>query len=324
MTETIGYSELTPDRLLDGVEEELGRRLVGFAHPLTSYINRVYELQEATGERIIAKFYRPGRWSLEALEEEHAFVLACAEAEIPVVPPMALPDERTLGNVDGIYFAVYPKRRGRDFEACTEEEWQRIGHILGRLHAVGRQEPAEHRVVLHPGYSTEQNIRDLLEGDYVPDRFRTDFESTARSIADMVTPMFEDAELFRIHGDCHHANILERPDEGLMLIDFDDMATGPAVQDLWMLLPDRADRCRREINLILEGYETFQEFDDRTLRLIEPLRAMRMLYFLAWCARQIADAGFSRTFPDWGSDAFWRGQIADLAHQLALIRELCS
>jgi len=108
-----------------------------------------------------------------------------------------------------------------------------------------------------------------------------------------------------------------------MLIDFDDMATGPAVQDLWMLLPDRADRCRREINLILEGYETFQEFDDYSLRLIEPLRAMRMLYFLSWCARQVADAGFSRTFPDWGSDSFWRGQIADLTHQMAAIRELC-
>lgn len=322
MTEITGYSALTPDRLLDGVEETIGRRLVGFAHPLISYINRVYELQEATGERIIAKFYRPGRWSLAALEEEHAFVLACAEAEIPVVPPMILPDGGTLGDVDGIYFAVYPKRRGRDFEACTEEEWQRIGHVIGRLHAVGRQEPAEHRVTLHPSYSTEQNIRDLLEGDYVPASFRTDFGSVAREIADAVTPMFEDVELFRIHGDCHHANILERPDEGLMLIDFDDMATGPAVQDLWMLLPDRADRCRWEINLILEGYEAFQEFDDRTLRLIEPLRAMRMLYFLAWCARQIADVGFSRTFPDWGSDAFWRAQIADLIHELALIREL--
>jgi Ser/Thr protein kinase RdoA (MazF antagonist) len=133
--------------------------------------------------------------------------------------------------------------------------------------------------------------------------------------------MFDDMEFLRIHGDLHRGNLIFRPDEGIMVIDFDDMMTAPPVQDIWMLLPDHAHLCHREINLVLDGYEQFREFDYRSLKLIEPLRIMRIIYFLAWCARQSGDNQFRRNFPDWGTENFWRKEIDDLSHQLEIINE---
>jgi Ser/Thr protein kinase RdoA (MazF antagonist) len=314
------FRELTPDILLDAVESATGRRLTGFAQPHTSYINRVYELQASDGERLIAKFYRPGRWSRNAILEEHAFTLELAAEEVPVVPPRPLRDGNTLGDADGMPFAVFEKRRGREFEPTEAEDWRRLGRLLGRLHAVGERASAPARVVLHPDHSTHADLDLLRAESLLPAAVRRPFLEVADEIHQRILPLFADTELQRIHGDCHRQNILERPEEGLLLIDFDDMATGPAVQDLWMLLPDRPPQARAEIDLILDGYETFREFDDRQLRLIEPLRAMRMLYFLAWCARQTTDPQFARRFPDWGSESFWRQQTADLREQLDFLR----
>jgi Ser/Thr protein kinase RdoA (MazF antagonist) len=320
MTSCGDFIALTPDVLLDAVEAATGRRLAGFAHPHTSYINRVYELQTSSGERLIAKFYRPGRWTREAILDEHAFTLELADEEIPVVPPQPLLDGTTLGEADGIFFAVFEKRRGREFEPTAPEDWRRLGQIMGRMHSVGDRAEAPARVVMHPARSTAADIDQLRAGDVLPPTCRTPFLEVVDEIHERILPPFEDVALQRIHGDCHCQNILERPEEGLMLIDFDDMATGPIVQDLWMLLPDRPPQARREIDLIIDGYETFREFDDRQLRLIEPLRAMRMLYFLAWCSRQTGDPNFARKFPDWGSDAFWRQQTGDLREQLDVLR----
>ena len=320
MTACGDFAQLTPDALLDAVESATGLRLLGFAHPHASYINRVYELQTSAGERVIAKFYRPGRWTRDALLDEHAFTLELAAEEIPVVPPRHLLDGTTLGHADGIHFAVFDKRRGREFEPTEAEDWRRLGRIMARMHAVGERRDAPARVTMHPARSTAGDLALLRDGPTLPRSQRTAFLDAAEEILDRILPLFADTPLQRIHGDCHCQNLLERPGEGLMLIDFDDMATGPVVQDLWMLLPERPPQARAEIGLILEGYETFREFDDRQLRLIEPLRAMRMLYFLAWCARQTDDPNFARKFPDWGSDSFWRQQTADLREQLGVLR----
>ncbi len=314
------FTELTPDRILDAVEAATGRRLTAFTHPLNSYINRVYELQAANGERLIAKFYRPGRWQLAALEDEHRFVQECAEAEIPVVQPCSLSNGKTIG-VDGdIYFAVFPKRRGREFEVTDDDGWLRLGRLLGRLHAVGRRRPAPARLTLHPEISTVADIAKLVSRGCISRRHQPAFKEIAERIVATAAPLFRGVRLQRIHGDCHRQNILERPEEGLMVIDFDDMATAPPVQDLWMLLPDRADRCGREIALILEGYGDFLDFDHATLRLIEPLRAMRMLYYLAWCSTQLDDPLFARRFPDWGTENFWAAEINELRRQLEIMR----
>jgi len=267
--------------------------------------------------RLIAKFYRPGRWELPALREEHEFVLQCARAEIPVIAPLVLRDGSTLGKTEaGIYFAIYPKRFGREIELNEEEAWRRIGSLIARMHNVGDDQDAPHRLMHHPLESTGEEIAWLLDGGYLPPMYQRNFAEVTDKIMDLIVPLFDNVEFIRIHGDCHRANILERPGEGLMLIDFDDMMIGPPVQDLWLLLPEHAPQARAEINWLLEGYEQLREFNRRDLRLIEPLRAMRMIYFLAWIARQSGDFNFSRHFDDWGSDRFWRREIADLELQL--------
>jgi Ser/Thr protein kinase RdoA (MazF antagonist) len=155
----------------------------------------------------------------------------------------------------------------------------------------------------------------------VPDRLRGPFRDAASRIIEMSAPLFDGVERIRVHGDCHRGNILDRLEQGLLLIDFDDMAMGPPVQDLWLLLPDRAAQSIREIELFIEGYQLFRTFDRASLRCIEPLRAMRMIYFLAWCSRQVDDFQFRRNFPDWGSDAFWQKEINDLREQLGFIMD---
>ncbi len=312
-----GFESLGPDRVIDAAEAALGRPFTGLAAPLPSYINRVYELQAADGGRVVAKFYRPGRWSREALEDEHAFVLDCAADEIPVVAPMTLEGGGTIGEFDGIFYALFPKRSGREMELCSDEGWRRLGALVGRIHLAGSRRDAPHRLRLHPESTTIPQIKRLCA--IVPPHQADRFRAAAMPIAERALAGFEGVELQRIHGDCHRANILDRPGEGLMVIDFDDMAVGPPVQDLWLLLPGHANDVRREINLLLEGYEQFLEFDDRTLRLVEILRAMRMVYFLAWCATQSDDFRFRANFPDWGSETFWNREIADLERQFRII-----
>ncbi|CAG36793.1 conserved hypothetical protein [Desulfotalea psychrophila LSv54] len=271
--------------------------------------------------RIIAKFYRPGRWSIDALRDEHRFMVDCATAEIPVVLPLMLANGETIDEVDGFYFSLFPKKAGREFEVTCDEDWRRIGQLIGRIHLVGSTKTADDRIVLHPSQSTVADIAQLVGAGFVSTTHLDEFIEITGKIVEIAERGFKDIELIRIHSDCHSRNILNRPEEGLMIIDFDDMVTGPPVQDIWLLLHDYADRSQREINLILEGYEQFREFDDRSLKLIEPLRAMRMLHHLAWCSKQVNDFQFNKNFPDWGSDAFWQREISDLRIQLQIILE---
>jgi Ser/Thr protein kinase RdoA (MazF antagonist) len=160
-----------------------------------------------------------------------------------------------------------------------------------------------------------------LEGGFISPKHVEAFKKVGNSIVDSSAGLFHDIELIRLHGDCHRGNLLHRPGEGIMVIDFDDMMMGPPVHDLWLLLPEYADKCTKEIGLILEGYETFRDFDRKTLKLIEPLRAMRIIYFLAWCSRQKNDYKFKNNFPEWGSDGFWQQEINDLNRQMQRIKE---
>jgi len=176
-------------------------------------------------------------------------------------------------------------------------------------------------VKLHPQISTVTDIDFLIDGGFVTKENRAYFKDLCYQIVDAISPMFEGVQYLRIHGDCHRGNLIERPGEGLMVIDFDDMMTGPAVHDIWLMLPDHYTRARREVDLILSGYEEFREFDYSSLKLIEPLRFMRIIYYLAWCARQADDLDFRRDHPDWGNDNFWSGELTDLRHQFQVIME---
>lgn len=310
----MSFNEFNPDGMLSIVEAFTDYALSGLTSPFSSYINRVYELRSKDGVKLIVKFYRPQRWTRKAIENEHQYLFDCEKAEIPVVPPLVLKDGTTIGEYNGIYFSVFPKRAGRQFEINNWEDWVRLGGITARMHNVGSEKKAESRIVIDPSISTFADCKYLCE-NVIPPRFREQYRSICMKLIDVFSPYFEDAEKIRIHGDLHSGNILDRMDEGLLIIDFDDMAMGPPVQDIWLLLPERVEKARSEIELFLEGYEQFRTFDRRTLKCIEPLRAMRMIYFLAWCSRQIDDFQFKKNFPEWGSDMFWQREINDLQEQ---------
>lgn len=309
------FSGLTPDRVIDLAEKSLGERCDNLCRPLNSYINRVYELRKENGEGIIIKFYRPGRWSRTALEDEHQFLEELAALEIQVIAPLKLADGATLHEHRGMFYTIYPKKLGRSIDEPTYDQWEELGRLLARVHNVGATHPPRDRIVMTPEHSMLDNIRYILRTDTVPRDLRKEYEQAALKMVDMILPMFKDTELIRIHGDCHQANIVHRMEEAFYLIDFDDMALGPPVQDFWMLLPDYGRKSLVEIDFFLEGYRTFRPFNRNWLKLIEPLRAMRYIHYTAWCAAQIADGGFAKVAPGWGTPAYWRQEIRDLHNQ---------
>lgn len=331
------FEHLSPDVIVESVESAFGLRLTGVLMPYSSYINRVYGLEDEDGDRYVVKFYRPNRWSTEAILEEHQMIRECAENEIPVVSPISSLDGRTLQSVtitDGgddavgdddlgmtaeFEFALFPSRGGRLFDAENDEDWIRLGVLTSRLHVVGKKGPAPHRLRCTPSDTTTGYVEELRVAGVVHPDASEEFLELAGNIVREIEPLFEGVALQRIHGDCHRGNILHRPGEGLMLIDFDDMLTGPVVQDIWLLLPDYVDSSYRELELILEGYGQFNHFDRETIRLVEPLRFMRMIHYLAWSASQRNDHRFRESFPDWGSKAFWIKEIEDLRVQERVI-----
>ncbi len=315
------FAHLTPDHVLDRVEAALGLRCSGLCRPLTSYINRVYEVELDTGERVVAKFYRPGRWSAAALQDEQDFLAELAAGELPVITPLPGIDGKTLHSHKGNFFSLFPKRGGRALDEPDAQQWLETGRLLGRVHVVGSRHGTRDRIVMRPDASTEEHIQYLLDTHLARPDLHDRFEAAVDDVLDLIEPLFEDIEYLRIHGDLHRNNMLWRPGEPLALIDFDDMAEGPAVQDFWMLLPGRVADAGRELALLLEGYETFRPFARHELRLIEPLRFMRMIHYLAWCGRQQEDGGFTRLLPDWGSERFWQAEIHDITQQGHAIRD---
>ena len=218
-------------------------------------------------------------------------------------------------------FALFPRTGGRTFEPETDEDYLRLGSLLGRCHAVGAKGQAPDRLRCDPHATTAVYVQELLSDGLVHPKWRDDFAVVCEETLQLITPLFADVPHQRIHGDCHRGNIIDRPGEGLVLIDFDDMMVGPAVQDLWLILPGLLKDARRELHVVLEGYSQFASLDPRTLGLIEPLRFMRMIYFLAWRARQRNDFWFRESFPDWGNEAFWITEIEDLRTQRGVIAE---
>jgi Ser/Thr protein kinase RdoA (MazF antagonist) len=326
------FDLLSPDSIAAAVEGSLGVGSDGTISVYPSYVNRVYGLRLDDEREIIAKFYRPGRWSRECILDEHRFLLDCSEAELPVAAPLVLAGGESLGELileedsgeAAFSFALFPKMGGRNFDAEADEDWLRLGAALGRLHAVGGIRDALARSRCDPANLTRPLLKGLLDEGLVHPELAGEFEELCERVLERLVPRFEGLAFRRIHGDCHRGNILDRRGttqgsaSGLLMIDFDDMMTGPAVQDLWLLLPDHAEKCRRELGLLVEGYEAFLPFDRRELPLVEGLRFMRMVYFLAWRSKQRDDLWFRESFPDWGGKAFWETELEDLRDQAEL------
>jgi len=314
------FLELSPETIITLAEKGLSRKFSGICRPLNSYINRVYELETEDRTGIIIKFYRPTRWSRQALLDEHEFLMELSAAEVPVIAPLEIAGGATLGSYRDINYVIFPKKGGRFVSEYDDEHWLELGRLLARTHAIGALKTPRDRLKIHPLTMTASQLDFLERNDFVNPELADSFFETGRTLVKEIDPLFDDREMVRIHGDCHFSNIILRPGESFYLIDFDDFAVGPPVQDLWMLLPDRPNRARYEIDLFIEGYETFRPFDHRSLTLIEPLRAMRYIHFIAWCAHQVIDGGEPPT-PDWGSFAYWATETRDLREQLIRIRE---
>ena len=255
------FHDLTPDRVISLVETALGVRCTNLFRPLNSYINRVYELEREDGGGLVAKFYRPGRWSKDALLDEHDFMRALVAAEVPIVAPLTLRDGGTLGGDEGLHFAVYPKKSGRTYDEYTDDQWLELGRLLGRVHTVGAGLHPRDRITMAPDKSTRSQVDYILAGAFIPPDLTGQFKDLTNTLIDEVGPMFRGCEMICIHGDCHISNLIYRPGESFYIIDFDDMAVGPPVQDFWMLLPGYRGDSLSEIDIFLEGYETFRRFD---------------------------------------------------------------
>jgi Ser/Thr protein kinase RdoA (MazF antagonist) len=312
---------LGPDRVLTLVEKAMAVRCNNLFRPLNSYINRVFEVETVDGTRLVVKFYRPGRWSKEAILNEHQFLFDLAAHEIPVIAPLVLEDDLTLAESSGLLYSVFPKCGGRSVDEFTDDQWIQLGRLIGRVHKVGEQSVADNRIVMTPDHSTQSQLGFILKSPCVPEDLKPALEEAGRAIIAQTAPLFNDDQMIRIHGDCHFSNIIYRPGESFVLIDFDDMAMGPSIQDIWMLLPGDLGDSFVEFDLFLEGYETFRSFDRRTLRLVEPLRAMRYIHYMAWCVHQVAGDGVTRAIDGFGSREYWQKEIADLYDQQQRIAE---
>ena len=317
----LSFSLLTPDTVLNALES-IGLRCDGRLLALNSYENRVYQVGMDEGAPVVAKFYRPTRWTDEAILEEHAFVQELVEREIPVVPASVI-DGKTLHHFDRFRFSVFEKHGGRAPELENRDTLEWMGRFLGRIHAVGALKNYQQRPALNiETFGTEP--RDfLLANNFIPADIDAAYRSVSQQALEGVRYCFERAgkvEQLRLHGDCHAGNVLWT-DDGPHFVDFDDSRTGPAVQDLWMLLSgERADRVR-QMGDVLAGYEDFCDFDPRELHLIEALRTLRLIHYAAWLARRWDDAAFKQAFPWFNTQRYWQDRILELREQVALMEE---
>lgn len=320
------YSSLTPDLVLDALAD-LGLYGDGRLMALGSYENRVYQVSLEDGARVVAKFYRPERWTDAQILEEHAFALELAAAEVPMVAPLIVND-RTLHHHAGFAFSVSPWRGGRTPELDDFEVLEWIGRFLARIHTVGAQRPFELRPTLNVQNFGVESRDWLLSNQIIPLDQETGWRKACEEALQIIDEKMSatKAASLRLHGDCHPGNVLWTPlgDDGSggpHFVDLDDARMGPAVQDLWMLLSGERAQRSMQLSTLLDGYEQFRDFDRRELALIEPLRTLRLIHYSAWLARRYADPIFPINFPWFGSSDYWRGQIDMLIEQIEAMQE---
>jgi len=324
------YEALTPDVVLDAVDSQArlaGGRSDGRQLALNSYENRVYQVGIEDVEPIIVKFYRPNRWTDAAIQEEHDFAETLAQSEIPAIAPLRDAAGSSLFEHAGFRFAIYPRRGGRtpDLEDLDNLVW--MGRFLGRIHAIGATGDFQHRPVLDIESFGREPFRYIMSTNVVPGDLHEAYSTLVEDVLEQVQTGFERAGVaegkmaqIRLHGDCHPGNILWT-DGGPHFVDFDDARTGPAIQDLWMLLSGERAQMTGQIDEILSGYSEFMDFNPRELHLIEPLRTLRMIHYSAWLARRWDDPTFPMHFPWFAEPRYWEEQILALREQAAMMNE---
>ncbi|QIA62098.1 serine/threonine protein kinase [Vibrio astriarenae] len=316
--QSFNFDALTPDLMWYALES-VGIRAESGLLALNSYENRVYQFTDEERQRYVVKFYRPQRWTTQQIQEEHDFTLELVEAEVPVAAPLKINGE-TLHHYQGYVFAVFPSVGGRQFEVDNYDQLEAVGRYLGRIHKVGSRTHFQHRPTIGIDEYMLQPRKLLQESQFIPLHLENAFFNDLDMLIQAVNQQWKGVDTsLRLHGDCHPGNILWR--DGPMFVDLDDCRNGPAVQDIWMLLNgERADKLA-QLDTILESYQEFSDFNQSELKLIEPLRGLRMVHYMAWLAKRWHDPAFPVAFPWFNDPKYWEGQVLAFKEQLAALEE---
>jgi Ser/Thr protein kinase RdoA (MazF antagonist) len=313
------FSGLGPDLILDAIES-LEIRVESGLLALNSYENRVYQFMAEDKRRYVVKFYRPQRWTELQINEEHQFSLELASHDIPVVAPL-MANGNTLHDYQGYYFALFPSVGGRQFEVDNLEQLEWMGRFIGRLHAVSKSVKFEHRPTLTVEEFLIEPLNQLKKNALIPDYLNSPFFAILEPVVKKASELYRatPTDNIRLHGDCHPGNILWR--DGPTFVDLDDCRNGPAIQDLWMMLSGDRQQQTLQLDTLIKAYQEFAEFDKEQLKLIEPLRAIRMVHYMAWLNKRWQDPAFPQAFPWFADGKYWEQQILALKEQLSALQE---
>lgn len=315
------FEKLTPSFIMDAVESQ-GFRCDCRTFALNSYENRVYQIGIEDSEPIIAKFYRPERWSVDQIIEEHQFSFELAEHELPVVAPLKNSQDESLFEYGGFHFTLFPRQGGHAPELDNLHNLFTLGRLMGRIHLIGASRPFQHRPQLNSqSYGYESSA--LISEQFIPPEYKEAYDSLTSDLLQAIDGIFDRAgnlQIIRVHGDCHSGNILWRNDAP-HFVDFDDARSAPAIQDLWMLLSGDRQRQTAQMSEIIEGYSQFYDFQPVELQLVEALRTLRMLHYSAWLAKRWNDPTFPRNFPWFNTANYWGEHILDLRMQFSALQE---
>ncbi len=304
------FFQLSPERVLSAVEAG-GFIPSGHCFALNALENRVYDVRLENGDHVVAKFYRPGRWSRETILDEHRLLAALVAAEIPVCAPLAFPDGDTLHTTYDIHYAIWRRTGGRSPDELSDEQVAVLGRLLARIHTIAADLGAPHRRVLDAESVPLEALSLLERGNWLPPACRSRYVRAVESLVETYRDRSRGMEVQPIHGDCHRGNLL-LGDAGWFFLDFDDMVIGPPVQDVWMLLPGRDAEADRQRRLLVDAYRAFRPFDVRGFDLIEPLRGFRFVFYAGWIAKRWEDPAFPDAFPHFGTDGYWENETRDL------------
>jgi len=321
--DSYGFENLSPETILDAIESDPGLLTDGRLLALNSYENRVYRVGIEDGAPLVAKFYRPDRWTKEQILEEHSFATELADSEIPVVTAVADNDGQTLRKSHGFFFALYPMRGGRSPELDNPAQLEIIGRFIGRIHKLAETKEFQHRPSIDTATLGHQSANYLLDNDRLPIDLADAYESLVIDLlekVDMQISKYSNSATIRLHGDFHPGNILWR-DDTPHIVDLDDARTGPSVQDVWLFLSGDRQYQQARLADLLEGYTQFREFDPTELGLIEALRTLRMIHYAAWLDVRREEPAFQQAFPWLNSPRYWDDHILELKEQSSALDE---
>lgn len=316
------YAQLNPSVILDAIES-IGFLCTGSLLALNSYENRVYQIGIEDAQPLIAKFYRPHRWSSEAILEEHQFALELVQHEIPIIAPLII-NGQTLHHHLDFRFALFPRRGGRALELDNSEQLEWMGRFIGRLHRVSSCQAFQHRIQLNTQMYGHTPYEFLMEQNFIPDYLKPNFCTTVETALEKIGQIFKytgQVQQIRLHGDCHAGNVLWS-ESGPHIVDLDDCLMGPAIQDIWMLLSGEPKQMDNQLTKILQGYCEFHDFNPRERHLIEALRTLRMLHYSGWLAKRWADPAFPLSFPWFNTPVYWQNQMVNLNEQIELLDQI--